>query len=233
MTTVARGHDRQQAVAPATGVTAGQLCLTFVPFGLGLVAAIWYAEASQDLRLFRTLYTVRVALLLAIPALVLFPFRDRAPGVRNAWRLFWSFSFLAYAAHFAYAWFGVFGGQLATARLHHELFKVPESPTILDLVIAHQGPFVAYCNLAVTGLWLLDILLAWLAGADRGRARPVVVTIHALTWFAVLVSFVIASIYFKKNDTILAMGWLLVVAVALSLIARLFSRRPELAPSSA
>jgi hypothetical protein len=233
MTTVAREYDREQAVAPAQGVTSGQLCLTFVPFGLGLVAAIWYAEASQDLRLFRTLYTIRVALLLAIPALVLFPFRDRAPGVRNAWRLFWSFSLLAYLVHLAYAWFGVFGGQLETARLHHELFNVPERPTILDLVIAHQGTFVAYSNLVVTGLWLLDVLLAWVPGADRGRVRPVVVAVHALSWLAVLVSFVTASIYFKKNDTILAMGWVLVVAVALSLVIWLFRRGSRPAPASA
>ena len=232
MTTVDREHD-QQAVASATGITSGQLCLTFVPFGLGLVAAIWYAEASQNLRLFRTIYSVRVALLLAIPALALFPFRDRAPGVRNAWRLFWIFSFLAYAVHFAYAWFGVFGGQLETARLHHELFKVPEDPTVLDLVIAHQGPFVAYSNFAITGLWCLDVVLAWLASGARGGARSVVVALHILTWLYVLVSFVIASIVFSKNNTILVMGWVMVGVVALSLLIRLFSRRPGFAPTSA
>jgi hypothetical protein len=232
MTTRARELEPHPAVAPATGVTAGQLCLTFVPFGLGLVAAIWYAELSQDLRLFRTLYSVQVALLLAIPALALFPFRDRAPGVRNAWRLFWTFGFLAYAVHFAYAWFGVFGGQIATARLHPGLFHVPTHPTILDLVIAHQGTFVAYSNFAVTGLWLLDILLAWLGGGARGPARTTITAIHALSWLYVLVSFVIASIVFSKNNTILILGWTLVGVVALALLIRLFSREPHSASTT-
>jgi len=149
--------------------------------------------------------------------------------VRNAWRLFWIFSFLAYAVHFAYAWFGVFGGQLETARLHHELFKVPEDPTVLDLVIAHQGSFVAYSNFVITGLWCLDVVLAWFAGGIRGRAHSVVVALHILTWLYVLVSFVIASIIFSKNNTILVMGWVMVGVVALSVLIRLFGGRPRAA----
>ena len=58
MTTFAREREAGRDAGPATGVTAGELCLTFVPFGLGLVAAIWYAELSQDLRLFRTIYAI-------------------------------------------------------------------------------------------------------------------------------------------------------------------------------
>jgi hypothetical protein len=233
MTTFVRETESPTAEATETGVTAGQLCLTFVPFGLGLVAAILYAELSQDLRLFRTIYAIRVSLLLAIPALALFPFRDGSPGIRNAWRLFWTFSFLAYAVHFAYAWFGVFGGQVATATLHPTLFKVGENPTILDLVVAHQGAFIVYSNFAVTGLWLLDTILAWLAGGARGSGRTVVVSIHVLTWLYVLVSFVIASVVFAKNNTILVMGWVMVGVVALSLVLRLFSRRPRVVSAPA
>ncbi len=226
MTTGAQELDSQPAVAPVTGVTAGQLRLTFVPFGLGLVAAIWYAELSQDLRLFRTVYLVRVALLLAIPALALFPFRDRTPGVWNAWRLFWTFSFLAYAVHFAYAWFGVFGGQIETARLHPQLFHVPDKPTVLDLVIAHQGLFVTYSNFVVSGLWFLDVVLVWIGGG-RGRGPTAILALHRLTWLYVLVSFVISSITFGKYNTILVMGWVMVGVVALSVLIRMFGGRPR------
>jgi|GEM_PF-2198283 len=230
MTTVTRELEPQRTVEATTEITAGQLCLTFVPFGLGLVATIWYAELSQDLRLFRTIYAARLSLLLAIPALALFPLLSRLPDARNVWRLFWTFSFLAYAVHFAYAWFGVFGGQIETARLHPNLFHVPEKPTVLDLVIAHQGTFVTYSNLVLTGLWLLDVVLAWLAEGIQGRGRIIVMALHILTWLYVLISFVIASIVFTKNNTILVMGWAMAGVVALSLLIRVFSRSSEPTP---
>ncbi len=223
MTTVAQEPTQEPALAQGPGLTAGLLCLTFVPFGLGLVAAIWYAELSENLLFYRAIYTVRLALILAIPALVLFPFRLRSPGIRNAWRLFWTFSFIAYAIHFAYSWFGVFGGQVETARLHPELFHVPENPTILDLVIAHQGTFVAYSNFVVMALWLIDVVVAWFE-RGRGPRRIAPLVLHVLTWLYVFVSFVIASIVFGKNPVIHALGYTLVGAVVLALPAWLLSR---------
>jgi hypothetical protein len=207
--------------APVTGVTAGQLALTFVPFGLGLVFAMWYAELQTDLRLYRAIYAIRLSLLVTLPALALFPFRDRTPGLRNVWRLFWTFGMLAYLVHLAYSWFGVFGGQLATARLHPDLFKVAPNPTVLDLVIAHQGREIAYGNLVLTGLWAFDVFLAWVAAGARGAGRAIVVGIHALMWLAVLGAFVIASIVFAKNTTVFVLGWAMVGSVAIALLARL------------
>jgi len=209
-------------------VTLAQWAWTFVPFGLGLVAAMLLAELTQDLRLFRTVYAVRVSMLLAIPALVLFPFRDRSPAVKNYWRLFWTFSLLAYAVHFAYAWFGVFGGQVETSRLHPELFHVAQGATPFDLIRAHQGDLIAFSNLVLTGLWLLDVALAWLARGSRGF----VAFFHALTWLYVLVSFAVASVLFYKNMTSYAIGWVMVAATALALIVRAFSRGPAPSPSS-
>jgi hypothetical protein len=217
----------------SAGVTAGQVALTFVPFGLGLVFAIWYAELQTNLRLYRAIYTIRLSLLVSLPALSLFPFRDRTPSLRNIWRLFWTFGMLAYLVHFAYAWFGVFGGQLETARLYPDLFKVAPNPTVLDLVIEHQGMQIAYSNLILTGLWFLDVALAWIAGGARGAGRGLVVVIHALTWLAVLVSFVISSIVFGKNSTILVLGWVMVGAVAIALIARVFGGRDTVAVTAA
>ncbi len=229
MTTIAKDKETTgppRAADPEAWVTSAQWALTFVPFGLGLVAAIWLAELTQDLRLFRTIYTVRVALLLAIPALALFPFRDHSPALRNLWRLFWTFSFLAYLVHLWYAWFEVFGGQLETARLHPESFHVTQSATILDLVIAQQGAVITYSNLAVTAFWLLDVLLAWVSGRGRGAPRGPVVLFHGLTWLFVLVSFLVSSVVFFKNNTTYTMGWVLAGAVALALLIRLFSKRP-------
>jgi hypothetical protein len=234
MITVATESRTPQVVGPETRVTVAHWALTFVPFGLGLVAAMWLAELTQDLRLFRTIYAIRVSLLLAIPALALFPFRNRTPSLRNTWRLFWTFSFLAYVVHFLYAWFGVFGGQLETARLHPQLYHVPEEgATILDLVRAHQGDVVAYSNIAVTGLWLFDVTLAWVGGGQRGGERWAVVPVHGLAWLDVLISFLVATIFFYKNNIQFALGWLMAGVVALSLLARLLSRRPAPTPTEA
>ena len=120
------------------------------------------------------------------------------------------------------AWFGVFGGQIETARIHFTLFQVPENPTVLDLAIAHQGSFLTYGNLVVSVLWLLDVVVVRLEGIRLlGRMRKALSAVHILTWLHVLVSFLIASIAFSKNNTILVMGWVMVGAVALSLLTRL------------
>jgi hypothetical protein len=203
-------------------VTALVLALTFVPFGLGLIVSIFLAETTENLALFRTIYSLRTSLLLAVPALALFPFRDRSPTSKNLWRLFWTWSFLAYAVHLAYAWFGVFGSQLETANIHREYYHLDPSkePTILDLVIQQQGAAVAYSNLAVTVLWLIDVALAWVT---RG-ARGFVALFHSVTWLYVLGSFVMSAIVYFKNPTAYRLGWLMVAVVAISLFMRLFSR---------
>ncbi len=95
-------------------------------------------------------------------------------------------------------------------------------------MIAHQGLFVTYSNFVVSGLWFLDVVLAWLGG-DRGRGPTAILALHRLTWLYVLVSFVISSITFSKNNTILVMGWVMVGVVALSVLIRVFGRRPRAA----
>jgi hypothetical protein len=205
-------------------ITSVQLALTFVPFGLGLVAAMLLAELTQDLRLFRTIYSLRVSMLLAMPALALFLFRDRSPAVQNLWRLFWTWSFLAFAVHLGYAWFGVFGSQLETASLHGDYYHLDPSkePTILDLVVQHLGIAVAYSNLTVTLLWLVDVVLSWITRGARGFTA----FFHAVTWPYVLGSFAVSSIVFYKNPTSYALGWSMIVVVAIALLVRLFSGRP-------
>ncbi|HEV3165634.1 MAG TPA: hypothetical protein VGZ22_16525, partial [Isosphaeraceae bacterium] len=150
-------------------------------------------------------------------ALSLYLHRQRSLAVRSLWRWTWTFSFLAYLVHFSYAWFGVFGGQVDTARVYPEAFHVGKDATILDLVRLHQGDAIAYSNLAVSVVWLLDVLLAWVEGRGNGFTA----TIHGLTWLYVLGSFLTATIYFYKNPTSYALGWVLVAAVAVSVVVRI------------
>jgi hypothetical protein len=200
--------------------TPAMWAATYVPFGLGLVAALMYAEASQDLRLFRTLYTIRLAAVVSIVALVLFPSRHRSAWRFNVWRLAWTFGFLAYLIHFLYSWFGVFGGQVATADQYPKSYGFPEGshPTTWDLVLQHQGTFVLCSNLVVTGLWALDVLLVWTAERARGFFGGVVGFIHLLAWLHVLASFGVATLVFGKNPVSKGLGYALAGVVGLSLL---------------
>ena len=199
---------------------------TYVPFGLGLVVALLAAETTQDLRLFRTLYTIRLSMVLSIVALALFPFRHRSAGLLNVWRLTWTFGLIAYLIHFAYAWFGVFGGQVATADAYPTTYGFPEGahPTTQDLVVKHQGTFVFYSNLIVTGLWALDALLAWTAGRARGFFGGIVALVHFLAWSHVLASFAVSTLVFGKNRASIGLGYALAVVVGLSLLGWLIGR---------
>lgn len=212
--------------APVEAPTPPIWAATYVPFGLGLVVALLAAEATQDLRLFRTLYTIRLAMVLSIVALALFPFRLRSARLLNIWRLTWTFGLLAYLIHFLYAWFGVFGGQVATADQYPSAFGFPKEahPTTWDLVVQHQGTFVLYSNLIVTGLWALDALLAWTAERARGFFGGVVSLVHILAWLHVLASFVVSTLVFGKNRVSIGLGYVLVVVVGLSLLAWLIGR---------
>lgn len=212
--------------APVTAPSPPMWAATYVPFGLGLIVALLYAEATQDLRLFRTLFTIRLAALVSIPALAAFPFRRRSAGLHNLWRLTWTFGLLAYLIHFAYAWFGVFGGQVATADQYPKSYGFPDGsrPTTWDLVVQHQGTFVLYSNLIVTGLWALDALLAWTAARARGAFGGVVTFIHVLAWLHVLASFVVATLVFGKNGVSKGLGYALAVVVGLSLLGWLIGR---------
>jgi hypothetical protein len=209
-----------------TRPTAGLWAWTYATFGVGLSFALLYAELSQDLRLFRTLYTIRLAMGLSIVALALYVHRHGSVAALNVWRLTWTFGFLAYAVHFLYGWFGVFGGQAATANQYPAAYGFPKTahPTIVDLVVQHQGILVLYSNLVVTGLWAFDVLLAWLGERARGFIGKLVAFVHFLAWLHVLISFGIATLLFAKNPVASSLGYTLVAAVGISFLGWLAGR---------
>jgi hypothetical protein len=203
---------------------------SFVPFGAGLVVALLGAEVplievTPNLRLYRTIYSIWLALGLLVPALALFPLRSIGPAWWNAWRLYWTFSFAAYAVHLYYAWFGLFGGQILLATAHPELYHVPKDPAIIDLVRVHQGTLVAYSNLGVSALWAFDALLAWIAPGEHDGILGWLLSVERwLAWSWVLVSAVVATVYFPKHQVSIVLGWVIVVAVVLALFVRLLGR---------
>lgn len=204
---------------------------TYVPFGVGLAVALLGAEITQDLRLFRAINTIRLSMGLSIVALVLFPHRRRSQGLLNIWRLTWTFGLLAYLIHFAYAWWGVFGGQVATANEYPTTYGFPAGahPTTFDLIVQHQGIEVLLSNLIVTAVWSVDALLAWTAGRAKGGLARVVSGFHVFAWLDVLISFVVATLVFPKNQVSTALGYLLVAATAISLLTWGIGRKKALA----
>jgi hypothetical protein len=181
-----------------------QWTLTFVPFGLLLSAAMLAAETTQNLSLWRSIYSVRVAAVLAVAALALFPFRARSQGAYGLWLLFWTFSLLAYLAHLSISWFWIFGGDAAAVK-------------------EHQPNGVMESNLALTAVWFADVLLAWFVReADaKGTPRRGVIAFHWVAWLFTFVSFLVATLYFGKQRAIEVIGGVMAAAVAVALLARL------------
>lgn len=208
------------------GITLPQFTWTFVPFGLLVTVALLYPELSENIALFRTIYLIRAALLLAVGALVLFPFVGFGDTPRNLWRLFWTLSLFGHIGHLIYAVFFVFGVQLETARLYPEYYGLSaDNVSIYSLIVEQQTAFVVWSNIVVTILWLIDVLLAWTTSASGPKSW----IFHVLTWLYVIVSFLGSTVYFDKNPVSYYLGIGLIVSVAISLLIRAFWRHP--APS--
>jgi hypothetical protein len=220
------------SASPATRspTTLVQLTWTFVPFALFVTIALLYPELSQNLRLFRTIYLIRASLLLTVPALVLLPFLRHGSAARNLWRLFWTFGLIAHLAHLAYAVFFVFGDQLETARLHPDLYGLSkDNVSIYSLMVEQQRAPVVWGNIAATVVWLVDVLLAWFCDYRNAKAA----FFHWFTWVAVIVTFLISTVYFFKNPISYNLGIGLIVVVGIALVMRAFWRPPLVSTAAA
>ncbi|HKB38854.1 MAG TPA: hypothetical protein VKD72_20590 [Gemmataceae bacterium] len=180
--------------------TFAEFTYTFVPFALLITAGNLAAEASPNPTLGRVVYSMWIAMALAAPALVLFGLYDlrRAPAAAyNYWRLFWTFAYLAYLAHFYYS-VGMFFGWDVHAIADRQTWPV------------------AITNFVVTGVWGLEVLAAW-TGRHYGAG------FHVFQWFShllVLGAIIVAAIVFKSGF-VSALGWALVGSFGLALLTRL------------
>ena len=181
-------------------LTLSQLTIAFVPFALLLSAALLGAEATADLGLARTMYTIWATSVLVTPALCAFALPGPSQTKANYWLLFWTVAFFAYAVHVYYAVFVEYHGSLAE-------------------LIEGQGKFPAANNLLFTVWWALDLVLAWVY-LDAAWIRIQRIALH----FYVGLLFV-ASTVFLKHGFINALGLVLTVAVGVCLVLRLRARR--------
>src|ERR1035438_3937542 len=84
-------------------ITFNSFSIAFVSFGLLLGTALLAAETTMDLGLYRTIYTIWATVVLVTPALCAFILPGNSAAKQNTWILFWTFSFLCYLVHMAYA----------------------------------------------------------------------------------------------------------------------------------
>ncbi len=190
-------------------ITLADFTIPFVLFGVLLGVALMAAETQMDLGMSRTIYTIWVTAALVTPALCAFALPGNSDRIRNAWLLFWTFSFFAYLVHAGYAFFSVYQGSTQE-------------------FLAGQGTPAAIVNVVFTLWWALDVLLAWFYRSDSRWLRIERVGGHIFIGLTFIVSTV-----FLKHGFINVIGIVLTASVVICLMMRFDARRQALRSRSA
>jgi hypothetical protein len=162
--------------------TLSDLTLTFVPFALVFLGVLIAGMSGPSVAVARAQFLIWLSLVLATPALCIYFFRVGRMPLSNLWRLYWTVSFLAYAAHFYFGFFFVFGGDIS-------------------LVALQQSPLVAFSNFLVTGLWACDVVLAWATTKHIGWVG----ILRGVTHILVFVSFFVVAVL-SRTGTVQLLG---------------------------
>lgn len=170
------------------------LGLALLLLGIGIAGVTFLSISQPDVSYARTQWTALLALVLATPALTLYILEIGPPG--RWWRAFWTVGLAVYLVHF---WWSVF-------RAYYGDF---------DAIVARQG-WVAYTNFAVTILWTLDVILAWLAPASPAMRR---IVLRFIAWAGVTISFLLASAVFR-NGMIAEIGFVVAAVLVVALLLR-------------
>lgn len=182
-------------------ITLTHFANAYVPFGILLVLALLVAEQSNNLNLYRTIYTIWATTILLNLALCFYIFRHVSRAAYNHWLLFWTFSYVAYLFHFYWAVFLVFGGIRET--------------------FAGQGAFIATTNFIITLWWGADVLLAWFAKSERKWIRIQRAAAHVFVFAAFVVTAIIL-----RGGLVRWLGIILAASVGLCFLIRLIIWEP-------
>lgn len=159
------------------------------------------AEAlRQDLHL--TFFTIWASLLLATPALALFPAIRQSARAFQAWRIFWTASLLVFAVHFYWATVVIFGNDWQRI-LHTPRVSAPRLDTVFAL------------------WWVVDVVLAWVSRTDAAWVRLQRAGVHLLAF----VLFFMGAAREGELVASRALGWSMAVVVAAGLVRWLVRRR--------
>ena len=159
------------------------------------------AEAlRQDLHL--TFFTIWASLLLATPALALFPAIRQSARAFQAWRIFWTASLLVFAVHFYWATVVIFGNDW------QRILNTPRvSAPRLDTVFAFW--------------WVVDVVLAWGTRNDAAWVRLQRAGVHLLAF----VLFFMGAAREGELVASRALGWSMAVVAGAGLVRWLVRRR--------
>lgn len=177
----------------------------FIPFGLLMAAGNLYAEIAPNVLHRRTTVTAWITFAFAIPAIAIFLLYhlQKAPaGIYRAWQLAWSFGFLAYAIHTAWATYGWYDFNFRQ-------------------IVARQEWLPVIANYLLLLLWAIDVADSWRGqGVRRGATLGV---IHWAAHLLFIAAGFTATIVFHANKTpvSLVLGILLCLVVLPTALARL------------
>lgn len=154
----------------------------------------------QDLHV--TFFTIWASLLLATPALALYPSISRSARAYHWWRIFWTSSLLVFSVHFYWAAVILFGNDwqriLDTPRV-----SAPRLDTFFSV------------------WWVVDATLAWTLRADAWWLRAQRAGVHSLAF----VLFFMGAAREGELAASRAFGWTMAVVVAAGIVARGLNRR--------
>lgn len=162
------------------------------------------ADVAEALRrdLHLTFFTIWASLLLATPALALFPSIRQSARVYQAWRIFWTASLLVFAVHFYWATVVIFGNDW------QRILNTPRvSAPRLDTVFALW--------------WVVDVVLAWTTRTEAVWLRLQRLGVHLLAF----VLFFMGAAREGELAASRALGWFMAVVVTAGIIAWLVRRR--------
>jgi hypothetical protein len=156
----------------------------------------------------RVSYSIWATVVLLTPALCFFIFSG-INASNSYWRLFWTFSFLAFMAHFYWTVVGTFHWDI-NAIFHSKAADVPAPAPGTE--VEHPG-----ADFLLSVWWGLDVLLAWFVSQDHKWIWFQRVTVHLLAF----VMFVGATVVAKKADVeVHVLGIVMTVAVLGSVVLR-------------
>jgi hypothetical protein len=169
----------------------------FVPFGILTFLALMAAELTQNLILFRAVYSIWVTMIFLVPAVCLYVLPGKSEAKHNYWLLLWTFGFLAYLVHFYYTVFVIFNGSI-------------------PVIYAEQGVVVATSNFLVTLWWGLDVLLGWFVDLPN----KIITLQRAAAHIYIPATFFVSAVLIKTGF-VRALGIVMTVAILLCLAIRI------------
>jgi len=183
-------------------ISAGQVALCAVTFGVLLAIAFWEAQIRENILFHQVLNTVRVTMVLFGVAMCLFVLPAASEERETYWLLFWTASLVSFLVHVYVSFVVYFHGSL------HEFYTT-------------QGALVATVNIVTTAWWLFDVVLSWFSTSSAKWISIQRTGIHVLILFLFFLSTVILHSVDSKETFVVVLGVVQALSVLVCFIVRI------------